>query len=448
MTASSFGAPRRCMRAPWISVALVALCSALAPQVARAQTLKDALKQHVDEGIDRSEQKAREREEREKAKEKAKQSEEQKPAPKPQQPAKAEPAAQPADVEFGFDTRDDAKPEEKPDTGPKLPVRLLGENVKIDITLGGGYRGWYPQQYHAVDIDVASYATWTIDVKAKLFKFLALRRGYYESNGASAPRTEEAAVAAKIGSYAPKAAWLLGVIGVPISKAWEPQIRYESRAFDTRAIPNRPVCVVPRDAPEDAQDCPGSAADLKIISSFETFVAGVRYDHSKTGSIVVEQKGSKIPPIFFGIGLMQYRKPYQLNVDGYTLDDYLFDGRFRGAGLALGADFGGGLDRFFADADVQFGLGEVSLTNSISLNELVPGDKLIGYVQGSAGIGYRWPIIRGAPTLILVPQARIGGASFFLVDTASDESDMGTTTSPSVNWDLLWQVQLSLLIPL
>ena len=69
-------------------------------------------------------------------------------------------------------------------------------------------------------------------------------------------------------------------------------------------------------------------------------------------------------------------------------------------------------------------------------------------MQGAAVLGYRWPIIRAAPTLILVPQAKLGGASFFLVDTASDESEMGTTTSPSVNWDLLWSVQLSLLIPL
>jgi hypothetical protein len=206
--------------------------------------------------------------------------------------------------------------------------------------------------------------------------------------------------------------------------------------------------VVPRDAPEDLQDCVGTMEDLKIISTFETFVAGVRYDHSKTGSVVVEQKGAKIPPIFFGIGLMQYRKPYQLNVDGFTLDDYLFDGRFRGAGLALGAELGGGLDRFFAEADMQLGIGEVSLTSDITLNELVPDDKLIGYFQGTAGVGYRWPIIRAAPTLILVPVAKLGGASFFLVDTAADESEMGTTTSPSVNWDLLWSVQISLLLPL
>jgi hypothetical protein len=432
------------------AVALALGLSALSASPARAQGLKDTLKEHVREGIDKSDEKAREREEREKAERERAEREKAKQKP-PARPA-GEPKKKPAkdgDVLFSFDSNEPDKPEaeDKP-KGPVLPVRVFGETFKLDITLGGGYRGWYPQQYDAVDVDVASYFTWSVDVKAKLFKFLSLRRGYYESNGASAPRTEEAAVAAKIGSYAPKAAWLFGVIGVPITKVWEPQIRYESRAFDTRAVPHRPVCVVPRDAAEDLEDCPGTMEDLKIISTFETFVAGVRYDHSKTGSVVVEQKGSKIPPIFFGVGLMQYRKPYQLNVDGFTLDDYLFDGRFRGAGLALGADIGGGLDRFFADVDMQLGLGEVSLTSDITLNELVPSDKLIGYVQGTGSLGYRWPMIRAAPTLILVPVVTMGGASFFLVDTASDESEMGTTTSPSVNWDLLWSVQVSLLLPL
>ena len=463
---------KACLRRALFREALVGLaCIALSASSARAETLKDRVKRDVVEGVEHSKEK----------KKKAKPAE-----AAPEAPAKApvtdapeaassaapgaaseatteKPAAPPPDdssVLFSFDSDDDVQPEkeEKP-KGPKLPVRVLGEDVKLDITVGAGYRGWVPQQYDAVKIDVASYFTWNVDVKAKLFKFLALRRGYYESNGVSAPRTEEAAVAAEIGAYAPKAAWLLGVIGVPISKAWEPQIRYESRAFDTEARPQREVCLVPRSADDQfaIETCSTTTEPLKIISTFETFVAGVRYDHARRGAVVVEQKGSKIPPIFFGIGLMQYRKPYQLNVDGYVPpnpDDMspqlLFNGRFRGAGLALGADFVGGLDQFFGEVDVQIGLGEVSLTDELTLNEVVsealPTDPLIGYVQGSGSIGYRWPMIRAAPTLILVPQLRIGGASFFLVNTETDQDE--ESTSPSVNWDLLWTAQLSLLIPL
>jgi hypothetical protein len=311
------------------------------------------------------------------------------------------------------------------------------------------WASWYPQPYDAVEVDIASYLTWNVDVKAKLFKFLSLRRGYYESNGVSAPRTEEAAVAAQIGTYAPKAAWLLGVIGVPISKAWEPQIRYESRAFDTEARPVAGVCVVPRTGDFDPDTCTRTTEPLKIISTFETLVAGVRYDHSRSGSVVVEAKGTKVPPLFFGVGLMQYRKPYQVNVDGYELEGFLFNGRFRGAGLALGAELVGGIDRFFGDADVQLGLGEVSLQDDLTLNEIVaelPTNPLIGYVQGTVGVGFRWAMIHAAPTLILVPQARLGGATFFLINTETEEGM--DSTSPSVNWDLFWTVQLSLLIPL
>jgi len=468
---------------------LLPVCFGLSAPAAHAESLKDRAKRDVAEGIDRSKAKKKKKDAKaEPAAEPAPEEPPATPSPEPssspepspeaagaaestppstEQPAPSpeppEPApADAASVQFSFNSDDDLEPEEKEERpkGPQLPVRVLGDDVKLDITLGAGYRGWYPQQYDAVDVEIASYFTWNVDIKAKLFKFLTLRRGYYESNGVSGPRTKEAAVAAQIGAYAPKAAWLLGVIGVPISKAWEPQIRYESRAFDTKAVHRDGVdlCVVPRSADDtfDTATCTRSTEPLKIISTYETFVAGVRYDHAKRGTVVVEQKGSKIPPLFFGVGLMQYRKPYQINVDGYVPDrmgsepQLLFNGRFRGAGLALGADFVGGLDRFFGDADMQIGLGEVSLTDKLTLNQVVsqalPTDPLIGYLQGTGGIGYRWTMIHAAPTLILVPQVRVGGATFFLVNTKTDQDQ--ESTSPSFNWDLFWTAQLSLLIPL
>jgi hypothetical protein len=185
--------------------------------------------------------------------------------------------------------------------------------------------------------------------------------------------------------------------------------------------------------------------ELKMISGFETLVAGVRYDHSKSGTPVVGPKVGKIPPIFFGLGLMQYRKPYQVNVDGVTLDDYLFDSRFRGIGLALGTELGGGVDNFFVEIDAQLGAGEVSLSDHLKLNQVVPNGYTIGYLQGTATLGYRLALIHAAPTLTLVPVIGLGGADFFLVATNADAKD---APSPSVNWDFLWTAQVSLLLPL
>lgn len=392
---------------------------------AQAERFKDTLKERVREGVERSkdddEPKKRKRREPEL---------ERKPGPEPEPGPERGPEPGPG-----------------PLPGPALPIRVFGDDLRLDLSAGIGYRGWIPQPYDLVDVEFGSYLTWNVDVKAKLFRFLVLRRGYYESNGAAAPRTEEAAVAAEIGTYVPKAVWLLGAIGIPISRVFEPQIRYEARAFETRARPEGPVCLVDRDAPEDAEaECPGrTTGELKIISSFETLVAGVRYDASKRESSVVTQQGQRTPPLFFGIGLMQYRKPYQLNFDDYTVQQYLFDARFRGAGLALGLEIIGGINQIFAEVDAQLGLGEVSLTEQITLNELVPNDELIGYVHGTATLGFRWAMLEGPPTLILVPVVKAGGASFFLVGTDADEEQV---QSPTVNWDFLWTLQASLLIPL
>lgn len=468
---------------------LMLMLAGVAPP-ALAQGLEDSLKQHVKEGIEKRKKTKDDADEKDK---KDGKSDDGKDADedaegdggKKDDGKKDDQAGQPEDggkpagdgkgatdakddnTIFSFSTDDPDEPAEAEEDEPKkkkkkLPVRVFGKNFKLDINIGGGLRGWFPQQYDAVDVDFANYYTFNVDVKAKIYRFLNLRRGYVESNSIKGPKTDEAATAAEIGSYAPKALWLLGVIGVPITKAWEPVIRYEARSFETRAKRragvDTVVCVIPRDVDPDIE-CPDPSLDslagpddrLKIVSSFETFVAGVRYDHSKSGAIVVgDKRKGKIPPLFFGVGLMSYRKPYQLTIGTDTLEENLFDGRFRGAGLALGTELGGGLDNFFSDIDMQVGLGEVSLTDDLTLNEILndvfPNEFLVGYVQGTATLGYRLPLIRAAPTLIFVPEVKAGGASFFLVDTKVDDNE--EATSPTVNWDFMWTVQASLLIPL
>jgi len=323
---------------------------------------------------------------------------------------------------------------------------VLGKYIQLDVKLGGGYRGWLPQQFPSVPVKVGSYYVWTVDVQAKLFRFLNLHRGYYESNALTAPRTREAAVAQEIGSYIPKAAWLVGVLGFPFLKVWEPVIRYESRAFQTEARPESPVCVVTDEVARDLDQCPRSAGRLRMRSSFETLAIGIRYDRSKDNAAVLSNKPvSKLPPITFGVGLMSYRKPYQVNVNGNTLDGYLFDGRFRGAGAMLGVDVKGGPDRVLFRLDAQLGIGEVRLTDDLTLNTLTPDGWLMGYLQGNVTLGYYLPIYRGIPTLMFVPQTTLGGATFFLFDSKQRDNQ---NEAASVNWDILWSVHASLSLSL
>jgi hypothetical protein len=414
----------------WLLLILPLAAALAAP--AAAQSVDDVVREHVSDELEKKPK--RDDHDKDKKPKSTKRTE--------HKPSKSKPSAASSD-------RPEPEPEPEPlpqDLGPPLPQRVFGNNWRFDIQVGIGYRGWLPQQYPLVNVRAGSYYIWNIEVKAKLFKFLSLRRGYYESNSLAGPRTDEAAVAAQIGSYVPKAAWLLGVIGFPFFKIWEPIIRYESRAFHTEANPKRPVCVVTPEVADDLAQCTRNRDTLRMTSGFETLVFGVRYDKNKDPSAVLAQRDTKFPPITFGIGLMSYRKPYQVTVDTNTLDDLLFDGRFRGAGLVGGIEIPGGADRFHVTADVQFGLGEVKLLQGLTLNSLAPEDWLIGYVHGNVTLGYHLPLVRAAPTLMLVPQVTAGGASFFFFKPVQKEGE--DADAATANWDFLWSVNASLVLSL
>lgn len=334
-------------------------------------------------------------------------------------------------------------------TGPKLPLRLLpgiASYLRLDFKFDAAYRGWLPQQYDSTDVDIASYLTWSVAVKGKLFKYLTLHRGSYESNGLSSPRSNRPAVAAEVGKHVPKAAKALAYIGFPFLKTWQPVIRYEARAFNTTASPKIPVCIVDYDDSADLADCPREQRALEMVSSYETLVAGILYTSQAPSTSIVATSKSKIPPMYFGLGLLSYRKPYQVTIDGDTLEEFLFDGHFRGAGFALGGKLGGGARRFFANVDLQVGLGEVALTRDFRLNDVTPDDWLIGYVQGNAHAGFRFVVYDGPPTVYVTPSVSAGGASFHFVNTRADGA--GSDSAPTVNWDLLWSTRAALEIAL
>ncbi len=418
----------------WLA-ALLLLMAAARPGLARAQSASEVVRDHVESELE-DEPRDRERPGRERPRARRRAREDAEDRTRERAPA----------ADSGERERErPPEPEPEPE-GPPLPQRILGDQLRIDLQVGAGYRGWFPQQYPRVDVSAGSYWTWNVEVKAKLFKFLNLRRGYYESNGLSGPRTDEAAVAAQVGSYVPKAAWLLGVLGFPFFKIWEPIIRYESRAFHTEADPERPVCVVTPEVADDLSECERTTRPLHMISGFETLVLGVRYDKNKDPGAVLTRRDAKYPAFTFGVGLMSYRKPYQVTVNDNTLDDLLFDGRFRGAGLALGTEIAGGPDRLHVNADVQVGLGEVKLLHGLTLNALAPEDWLIGYVQGNVTVGYHWPLIRSAPTLMLVPQLTGGGAMFFFFKPIQEEGE--NADAETANWDFLWSLHASLVLSL
>lgn len=352
----------------------------------------------------------------------------------------------------------EAEPEVEKPKGPKIPRRVIGRDLELDPRVGGGYRGWVLQQYPAVDVSAQSYFTWSIETKARFFRLVNLHRGYYESNGLSGPRHSGAVVAAQVGERVPQAAWLLGMVGVPITRAWEPVIRYEARAFRTTARPNRPVRVLPHGTPKsaDVDAIPATVGALSMVSGFETFVAGMRYSHARDNSATLGQGEQHFPPLYFGVGLTSYGKPYQVTVGDSVLDDVLFDARFRGAGLAFGFELPPKPDRFFLDVAGQVGLGEVRLLEDLTLNELLPQTRprsgvtppewLIGYAQGDVSVGYVHTLLATQPSVLLSGTLTGGGATFFYFKTQAEEGE--AIDAPPLNWDFLWGARVALTIPL
>ena len=158
---------------------------------------------------------------------------------------------------------------------------------------------------------------------------------------------------------------------------------------------------------------------------------------------------TKMPPIYAGVGLISYTKPYQVNLGGgseQVLNEFLFDARFRGAGLALGAETKAAPYKAFGELEMQLGLGEVQLTDHDTLNDWLPSDWLLGYVQGNLTGGYLLPIVESKPTPMISLAATAGGIYFFFFPTQVEE-DEEFTTLPA-NWDFLWSVRAAFLLPL
>lgn len=311
--------------------------------------------------------------------------------------------------------------------------------------MGAGYQGWYAQQYPTVEVENQSYFTWALQLRAKFFRLISLERGYYESNGVSGPRHKGASIAAQAGAIVPKTARLLGILGLDLGYVLEPIVRYETKAHETTATPSQPVRLIPNSASANQQntDFPLTQEPLTMVSSQETFVVAARYNPDNGRKIGLP---GNVPPVYLGLGLIQFRKPYQFNVRDAVLDEFVFDARFRGFGLALGFATPTAPDRFHLDFSGLVGLGEVRLLDDLTLNEVVADDTNIGFAQGNVTVGYLLPLNRSRPTLMLGVNGTLGGATFFFWKTQYGEDE--DIDLPSLNWDVIWAGQAYLVLPL
>ena len=409
---------------------LAGLLTLLSGPALSAQTIGGAVGDHVKDGLEKPKKKKKKKKKKRKKKRKPRSSRSSSNRSGSRAPASPPPA-----------------PEEE-DKGPKLPQRIFHRNFQIDPTVGVAYRGWRPQGYPDLEVRTESYFTMSLELQAMLFRVLRLHRGYYETNSIGAPRRPGVSIAAQAGKAAPKLLQVVGMLGVAdVRWVLEPMIRYETRAFETRVLPKRPVRIIPRsaDPDDDLTQYPLEQTSLAMESGFETFVVGAIYNHDNVPGVIDSGSKGLVPPIYFGVGFTSFNKPYQVRVGDLVLEELVFDARFQGAGAAFGFDTKRKPDRFYGSFAGQLGLGEVELMRDYTLNQALPSSWMIGYFQGEAKLGYLHPLTRGKPTLLLGAEGQLGGSTFFYFKTINRD---GESSTPPLNWDILWGTRVFVTLPL
>ena len=174
----------------------------------------------------------------------------------------------------------------RPTPGPTLPVRVLGKDLRLDLTVGrrlprlgaAAIRRGRRRRRQLLHLEHRreGQALSLPQPAPRLLREQRRRRAAHRRGRGRRARSARSR---------PRRCGCSACSACRSRKAWEPQVRYETRAFETRAQPPTRTCAWstatrPRTPNED---CPGrTMGELKIISGFETFVAGVRYDHGKT----------------------------------------------------------------------------------------------------------------------------------------------------------------------
>lgn len=344
--------------------------------------------------------------------------------------------AAPGDADTGEPADESASA--PPELAPVLSrsgLSLFGRQAFLDVSVAHRMQVWLPAQNPAVHLAAAPYRTFRLELRGGVDGLFSLHQLALETDGSTWVGWRGPAVSPAAGASGIGAAAALASIGLPFlrfggARWWEPIIRYEVSSYATTATPSRPVCLVPPDGDTGADPpaCDRTDGPLRMASRFESLVVGIQLA-SASGTFVNA-----------GVDVIRQRKPYQVNVDGRTLDDFLFDARFGGAGAALGFGVGGDQGPSLRGG-VHFGAAWVSLTNDLSLGDVLPAGWGLEYFRWSATLGYGHVLWKGPPLVQL--RAGLDGSGSYFIYTRDDAEE-----TPTLSRDLFFTGRLALVLML
>lgn len=336
--------------------------------------------------------------------------------------------------------------------------RLLPGILKLDLRGGGAFRGWTTTPYPALDLQTTTYITWNAELRAELFGLIRLHRVSYESSGTGTP-TSEGTKYDDAAETVQQAAWLLGMLGIPVFRwpdkdgyyrDWELFARVEARSFEAVATPNKSLRLVPYDTskkPSQFGTLKKSKRQLTAATSLESVAGGFvlserGFDPGKLPMSDVVNAYLDSLGAYLGVMAMRYSKPYMVHIGDSYDGNYVFDAHME----AIGGMFGfwsGPRDKWpYLDVMVGFGGGNIGLTESYDLTDVLELDAQVATVMVNAKAGWRYPILEKSPRLTVGVAGDFSLVSFLLQDKGDEKTICSEDGQcPSLNEDYFWSGQ-------
>jgi hypothetical protein len=287
-------------------------------------------------------------------------------------------------------------------------MTVAGRAARFDVGVELRMRTWIPAQNPSVQIAAQAYRTASLELRGEIEGLVSLRRLVLET-GSRGSFLDEVSLGSPFRAGPGGVARAVAMVGLPLllGGRWpfvEPMVLAESSAFATSAAPSRAVCVVARgaDTSLDPPPCAPAAGPLEMVSTFRSLVLGAAF-------------GGADPPFsgHLGLDLVAMRKPYQVDVGGQTLEEFLFDARFTGIGAALGLRLGLPDEGPTMALGLRVGDAKVSLTDDLELGEVLPPGWDLEYLRWDVDLGYGLVLRRGPPAVVLRLGVEASGAHFF-----------------------------------
>jgi hypothetical protein len=290
-----------------------------------------------------------------------------------------------------FAATDDVKPIE-----PIEPIeRNLIYPLMVEARAGAKANYWNPESIPGTKIATQGYATAYAEARVSLFEYLALERLRFEST---------------VGTTGLDRSNPAGCLQWPVDTNQDKIVAHDS--FD-------------EDREESEMMSPAGSSH-RFVTEFQQETYGIIARKTETNGF---------GHVMVGLGHLKFKKPWS---PSFVENEYIFFSTMEAYGMAMSGDFHTQNDKFFNKyfkVDFLFGLGDIQLTETQNLADILDDDYGLGCVAGgvTAGIERDWIDIDGIDLYTTIFAGAWGDHFYIYNEDDSDDKTIPLTSDLRVS---------------